>query len=307
MSVTGAGQGGVPAGASVGGSAGAGAGGGQGADPSGRGGARVLLTNDDGIHAPGIVALHDALHAPGSMPDGGPIARSMLVVAPLTVQSATGHGVTFRQPLITRDVQASATMHGVAVDGRPADCVKLALSELWGGRMGDARPGLVVSGMNMGANVGINVLYSGTVAAALEAAFLGVPAIAVSLHHGAGTPRYDVAARHACAVIARLLGRGPLRPHQCVSINIPVTEHDGPVPPVSVCPVNTHGVVDRFTRNVNPLGETYYWSAGTPLEFHATETGSDVQELFARRVTVTPLQYDLTDHGGMGALRGLLQ
>ncbi|MBL8990428.1 MAG: 5'/3'-nucleotidase SurE, partial [Phycisphaerae bacterium] len=231
---------------------------------------RILLTNDDGIHAPGIIALHDALLAG----DGRVLADDLFTVAPLTVQSATGHGVTFRQPLITKQLQASPTLSGIAVDGRPADCVKLAISRLWPERFGQgSRPDLVVSGMNMGANVGINVLYSGTIAAALEAAFLGVPAIAVSLHHGTGSPRYDVAAAHARQVIDRLLaaaGPGGLGRGACVSINLPRTEAPGPLPPVRVCPMNTHGMIDAFTKNVNPLGETYYWSAGTPMDFHAT-------------------------------------
>lgn len=260
----------------------------------------VLLVNDDGIHAPGIVALHDALlDADGD----GPIAERVFTVAPLTVQSATGHGVTFKTPLITHAVRVNSRFSGIAVDGRPADCVKLALSTLWPDTFGPGtRPDLVVSGMNMGANVGINVLYSGTCAAAIEAAFLGIPSIAVSLHLGKGPPRYDVAARHACRGIRQLLGRPSaatlrhiLTPHSCLSINVPITEADGPTPPLRVCPMNTHGSIDHFTKRTNPLGETYYWSAGGAMEFHATEPGSDVQELFEGRMTATPLCYDLTD------------
>lgn len=264
---------------------------------------RLLLCNDDGISAPGIVALYDALAALRTA-DGGPRFSDIMVVAPLTVQSATSHGVTFRQPLITKPVRASASMSGIAVDGRPADCVKLALSRLWPERFGaGSRPDLVVSGMNMGANVGINVLYSGTVAAAIEAAFLGVPSIAVSQHLGSGQARYDVAAGHAAEVIARVLDRGPLRAHECLSINVPITEAPGPCPPVKVCPMNAHGMIDAFTTNTNPLGETYYWAAGEPLEFHKLEPGSDVQGLFQGAITVTPLIYDLTDHPGVNHWR----
>jgi 5'-nucleotidase len=279
---------------------------------------RTLLCNDDGIHAPGIVALYDALAGlttptPHSVPEHStprsaaarPIG-DLLVVAPLTVQSATGHGITFREPLMTKTVDVNERMAGVAVDGRPADCVKLALCELWPQRFGPAtRPDLVVSGMNMGANVGINVLYSGTVAAAIEAAFLGVPAIAVSLHHGTSRPRYDVAARHARAVIDRLLARGPLAPHTCINVNIPITERDGPTPPIALCPMNTHAVQDAFTRNTSPMGDVYYWSSGKPLAFHATEPGSDVDELFAGKITVTPLSFDMTCTKTLAALAPL--
>lgn len=259
---------------------------------------RILLTNDDGIHAPGIIAMHEALRSLGEI----------LVVAPLTVQSATGHGITFRQPLITKHVDVSATMSGFAVDGRPADCVKLGVSSIWPEKFGKgSKPDLLVSGMNMGANVGINVLYSGTVAAALEGAFLGVPAIAVSLHHGTSHPRYDIAARHARQVIDKIMDSGPLPPHECLSINIPITERESPCPPAMLCPMNAHGIIDAFDRRTNPLGETYFWSAGTPMEFHATEPGSDVQTIFDRKIAITPLKYDLTDYDAMArwAERGL--
>ncbi len=127
----------------------------------------ILLTNDDGIRAPGILAMYRELTKLGEVH----------VVAPETVQSATGHGITLDTPLLTQRVTIENGFTGVAIGGRPADCVKVAVSQIL-----PRRPDLVVSGMNSGANVGINVLYSGTVAAAIEAAFLGLPSIAVSLH-----------------------------------------------------------------------------------------------------------------------------
>lgn len=273
----------------------------------------VLLTNDDGIQATGISSLYDALIDHGGA-FGGAFADLIVPVAPLTVQSATGHGITFKQPLITREVDVNERMSGTAVDGRPADCVKLAMASLWPERFGKGtRPDLVISGMNQGHNAGINVLYSGTCAAALEAAFLGVPAIAVSLYLGRGRARYDVAARHARRAIEALLGpdrstwSSVLAPHACLTINIPITESDGPMPPMAICPMNVHGLVDGFARNVNPMGETYFWSSAGPMEFHATEKGSDVQELCAGKITVTPLKYDLTDHGAMEHWRARLR
>ncbi|CAG0961772.1 partial 5'-nucleotidase SurE, partial [Anaerolineae bacterium] len=138
---------------------------------------RILLTNDDGIRAPGIAAMYSALIDPVF----GPPLGEVFCVAPLEVQSATSHGVTFNSPLMTRTESidiGTPVVKGIAVDGRPADCVKLALSCLWPERFGEgSRPDLVISGMNAGANCGINVIYSGTVAAAIEAAFLGVPSI----------------------------------------------------------------------------------------------------------------------------------
>jgi 5'-nucleotidase len=208
---------------------------------------RILLTNDDGLRAPGIAAMHEALtDFHGHF--GRSLAEETLVVAPLTVQSATSHGVTFLSPLmVTNEFLAGSgpddRVLGVAVDGRPADCVKLAIANIWPERYGvGSRPDLVISGMNAGANVGINVIYSGTVAAALEAAFLGIPSIAVSLHMGKGQARFDVAARHARTAIEAVLAHGVPPPHTCLSINIPITESETPMPPIRVCPMNTHGL-----------------------------------------------------------------
>src|ERR1700710_36064 len=144
----------------------------------------ILLTNDDGIRAPGIIAMYRELLKLGEV----------AVVAPETVQSATGHGITITTPLLTNRVTVENAFTGIAVDGRPADCVKLAINQLL-----PRRPDLVVSGLNAGANVGINVLYSGTVAAALEAGFLGVPAIALSLLTDRAVPDYALAAEHSLA------------------------------------------------------------------------------------------------------------
>ncbi len=284
---------------------------------------RILLTNDDGLRAPGIAALYETLVdargefggplRDGAAPPGAP--SETVVIAPLTVQSATSHGVTFHQPLMTRTELLSGVggevgryaapgpgstgVKGIAVDGRPADCVKLALTSLWPERFGPgSRPDLVVSGMNAGANVGINVIYSGTVAAALEAAFLGVPSIAVSVQIGKGTPRFDVAARYARRALDVILAEGLPERHACLSVNIPVTESDweveGQWPPIRVCPMNTHGLVDKYERRVSPGGEVYYWAAGYGLDFRGTDEGSDAYWLARGCITITPLVYDLT-------------
>lgn len=277
---------------------------------------KILLTNDDGIHAPGIEALYRALlDLDGRF--GGPIAEVVWPVAPLTVQSATSHGVTFHTPLMVTNESVSPDMQGLAVDGRPADCVKLAICSLWPERFGKgSRPDLVISGMNAGANVGINVIYSGTVAAAIEAAFLGVPSIAVSLHMGRGAARFDVASAHARRaiefVIAGGLGGGPgalLGPHDCVSINIPCCQEEPLDPPTPerpelvVCPMNTHGLNDAYERRVSPGGDVYYWASGHGLDFRTADPGTDVDLLMKREITVTPLRYDLTAHERLSAWR----
>jgi 5'-nucleotidase len=229
---------------------------------------RILLTNDDGIRAPGLAAMYEALiDADGFF--GGPLqagrddtSRSprdvVFPIAPLTVQSATSHGVTFKAPLMveqeTVELSGTARMEGLSVDGRPADCVKLAIANLWPERFGEgSRPDLVISGMNDGANVGVNTIYSGTVAAAIEAAFLGVPAIAVSMQRGRSRANYAVGAAWCRRAIEFILKDGLPKPHECISINVPMTEahHDAAgrplpttqvaTPPIRVCPMNIHG------------------------------------------------------------------
>lgn len=255
---------------------------------------RILLTNDDGLRAPGIEAMHAELLSLGEV----------FTVAPLEVQSATSHSVTYSAPLMAREMRISERMTGFAIDGRPADCVKLAIENLWPEHHPDhRRPDLVVSGMNMGCNVGIHVIYSGTVGAAIEAAFLGLPAIAVSLYLAGelkgrtfGEVRWDIAARHARAAIERCLAHGPLEPHSVLNINIPATTAEGPTPPIKVVPMNLAGLHDRYERRVSPAGQVYYWASGSGMEFQHTSTGSDVEALLAGHITITPLHYDLTDH-----------
>jgi len=253
---------------------------------------KILLTNDDGIDAPGIEALYDALLAP-------PALGEVLAIAPQTVQSATSHGITFHDPLRVQEVVVNPRMKGIAVDGRPADCVKLALRAIWQERFGPgALPDLTVSGMNSGANVGINVIYSGTVAAAVESAFLGVPAIAVSLHIGSpGDTNYPRAAWIARQAIDRILRFAPLDRHGVINVNIPVTQAaDAPMPPLRVVAMNTAAGSDGYERRVSPMGQVYYWSSGSGMEFTHTARESDVEALMQRCVTITPLTYALTDH-----------
>jgi 5'-nucleotidase len=239
----------------------------------------ILLTNDDGIRHPGLVAMYRELTALGEV----------YVVAPETVQSATGHGITLTTPLLTDRVTVEDAFTGIAVDGRPADCVKLAVAQLL-----PRAPDLVVSGINSGANVGINVIYSGTVAAAIEAAFLGLPAIAASLYLRKEIETdYRTAARRTIAVIRRILEAG-LKGGQVVSINLPAVPADQEPAGVKVVRQCTRPWADTYERRQDPRGRDYFWNSSI-FKLGPTDEDTDVAALRDRHITVTPLQFDLTD------------
>jgi 5'-nucleotidase len=244
---------------------------------------RILLTNDDGIQAPGLVALYRELTPLGEVE----------VIAPESVQSATGHGITLNAPLITNRVTIEDCFTGIAVDGRPADCVKLAIGQIL-----HSSPDLVISGMNEGANVGINVLYSGTIAAAIEAAFLGLPAIAVSLHTTQNVPTdHARAASLATKAIRQVLKVG-LSAGEVVSINIPAllpTEQPAGVKVVRQC---TRPWVDTYERRSDPRGRDYFWNSSV-FRLGETDDDTDVAALRDGYITITPLHFDLTHYRRM--------
>jgi 5'-nucleotidase len=240
----------------------------------------ILLTNDDGISAPGLVALYHELVKLGEVQ----------VVAPASVESATSHGITLKKPLLTSQVTIPGAFTGTAVDGRPADCVKLAVSHFL-----PRRPDLVVSGINSGANVGINVIYSGTVAAAIEGAFLGLPSIAVSLYlRGEVSPDYGRAAKLACETIQQILAAG-LGPRQVATINLPALKANESPAGVKIVRQCTRPWADTYERRTDPRGHDYFWNTSV-FSLNTTEENTDVAALRDGYVTITPLQFDLTDH-----------
>ncbi len=247
----------------------------------------ILLTNDDGIMAPGIVAMYRELAALGDVQ----------VVAPETVQSATGHGITITAPLLTSKVTIENAFTGTAVDGRPADCVKLAINQLL-----PRMPDLVVSGMNSGANVGINVIYSGTVAAAIEAAFLGLPSIAVSLHLRSDiTTDYKRAASFAMKAIRQVLSNG-LRAGEMANINIPALAPDEQPAGIKIVRQCTRPFIDTYEKRTDPRGREYFWNSSV-FSLGDTEDDTDVAALRDKYICVTPLQFDLTHREMTGKWR----
>jgi 5'-nucleotidase len=238
----------------------------------------ILLTNDDGIQAPGLVAMYRELTKLGDVH----------VVAPETVQSAAGHGITISAPLLTSKVTVENGFTGTAVDGRPADCVKLAVAQLL-----PKPPDLVVSGINSGANVGINVIYSGTVAAAIEAAFLGLPSVAVSLLYTTDVPMdYARAARLARETIENILEAG-LPPGRVVSINLPALHANEEPTGVKVVRQCTRPWVDTYERRTDPRGRDYFWNSSV-FTLSDTDEDTDVAALRDGYITITPLHFDMT-------------
>jgi 5'-nucleotidase len=255
---------------------------------------RILLSNDDGILAPGLAALRRAVADLGEC----------LVVAPDTPQSAAGHSITLRVPLTVQQVRLEdgpeAFFTGLSVDGRPADCVRLAIRKLL------TEPvDLVLSGINAGANVGINVFYSGTVAAAAEAAMLGVPAVAFSAAMTGGEVDFARIARLCRFVLDRLLpvraaGQPCLPAGRLVNVNIPALAPGVPRG-VRVVPQSTAGVEDIYHRHEHPQGLESY-KLGDTYNFTDPAGQTDVTCLEEGYITVTPLKVDMTDHAALTAL-----
>ena len=248
---------------------------------------RILLSNDDGILAPGLAALHRAVADLGEV----------LVVAPSDPQSAAGHAITLRSPLTVQPVglgTGSGAFTALRVDGRPADCVRLAVRKLLPGPAD-----LVLAGINAGANVGINVFYSGTVAAAAEAAMLGLPAVAFSAALGDEEVDFGRAAGLCRWVLDRLL-EGGLQPGHLVNVNIPVLGPDRPRG-VRIVGQSTAGVEDFYHRQEHPQGLESY-RLGDRFNFAPAEGLTDVVCLEEGYITITPLKVDMTDHARLAEL-----
>ncbi len=246
---------------------------------------RILLTNDDGIYAPGLAALERAL-----LPDA-----EVTVVAPATEQSGVGHSITFLTPLVCKEVYEGDRRRGWAVEGSPADCVKIGVLELCA-----QPPDIVVSGINGGLNAGINVLYSGTVAAAIEGAFFGIPSFAVSLQYD-DHARFDVAAKMGWHVIQQILSQRN-EVEGLYNINIP-TSATMKGTEIHVVPMGLERFGERFLKRQDPRGRTYYWASGEPSA-EGRNQESDLAALRKGFVTVTPLRFDLTRHDQLENMRG---
>jgi len=253
---------------------------------------RILISNDDGILAPGLAALYAA------MADLGEVT----VVAPESPQSAAGHSITLQHPLVVRRLRVGSgaeAFEGISVDGRPADCVRLAIKNLL-----SAPPDLVLSGINAGANVGINVFYSGTVAAAAEAAMFGIPAVAFSAGQRENEPipasDYGPVAKCCRQVLDRLLASGLTR-GDLMNVNIPPLGGGRPAG-VHVVRQATSGVEDTYLPVGDPAGRELY-RLSDKFHYQPSERDTDVKWLADHCITVTPLHVDMTNHDRLSGLQ----
>ncbi len=238
----------------------------------------ILISNDDGIDAPGIRALASALDGLGDLH----------VVAPITEQSAVGHAITVRDPVRAREWPfkvPSGTIPAHAVTGTPADCVKLALN-----RILPRKPDLVVSGINNGPNTAVNVIYSGTVSAATEATILGIDAVAFS-QDAWGKTEFEASGRWARRLAERVLERG-LPSGILLNVNIPFLPFDD-IRGARVTRQARGRWEEEFDPRTDPFNQIYYWMGGRFVNLDEGED-TDLEAVESGHVSITPIHYDLT-------------
>jgi len=239
---------------------------------------RILLTNDDGILAEGILALARALR---------PVAE-LTIVAPDRPRSASGHSITLHEPVRVHPVTLAEGIPAFATNGTPSDCVALALKDML-----EERPDLVISGINRGPNLGNDLTYSGTVAAAMESALLGTPSFAISVASYADDAPYEPAAEFARHLASEILLHG-MPPQSLLNVNVPGVAA-GEIAGVRVTRLGRRHYPARVHRRTDPFGRAYYWLGGDPPE-DVLEEGTDVKAIAERCISITPVHLDLTHY-----------
>jgi len=238
----------------------------------------ILVTNDDGVDAPGLLALKQALERIGET----------VVFAPDHNWSAAGHTKTLHKPLRVSQVELADGSWAYTSNGAPSDCVALALLGIL-----ERRPDLVVSGINTGANLGHDITYSGTVAAAFEAVIFGVPAIAVSLdtYERPEPEALEAAATFAARIAAKVLEHG-LPPNTLLNVNVPARPTDQ-IKGIEITRLGRRVYQDVLVRREDPRGRPYYWIGGD-VPTGITEDGTDIGALAQGKVSITPIHLDMT-------------
>ncbi|QQU00291.1 5'/3'-nucleotidase SurE [Myroides odoratus] len=239
----------------------------------------ILVTNDDGITAPGIRALIDVMKEIGEV----------VVVAPDSAQSGMGHAVTINNTLTLEKVQIDAELeHEYACSGTPVDCIKIALGQIL-----DRKPDLCVSGINHGSNSSINVIYSGTMSAALEAGMSGIPAIGFSLLDFSWNADFEQVRTFVKKITTQALEKG-IPKEVVLNVNFPRLQTDE-IKGIKVCRQAKAVWIEDFDKRLSPNGKEYYWLKG---EFVNQDKGEDTDEWALRNgfISIVPVHFDLTAH-----------
>lgn len=247
---------------------------------------QILLTNDDGIHAKGISALWHELSK----------IAEITVVAPDVERSATSQAITVHSPIRVDSFSFdNPRIRGWRVGGTPADCVKIAIEALM-----KSPPDIVVSGINHGPNLGTDVLYSGTVSAAIEGALHGIPAVAVSLD-GGDDYNFGPAAEFTSKLVQNIANRS-LPTNTLLNVNVPAVTADK-MKGVAITKLGVRQYENSFERRSDPRGRMYYWMGGNIID-NENDDDSDIEAVKLSKISVTPVHFDLTNYNIMNLLQG---
>ncbi|MDR2891234.1 MAG: 5'/3'-nucleotidase SurE [Alistipes sp.] len=250
----------------------------------------IFLTNDDGVGARGLARLIEVLRPFGHI----------VVVAPDGARSGMSHAITMNAPLFLRKLRDEPGLEVYACSGTPVDCVKMALDHL----LVDRRVDLICSGINHGSNAAINVLYSGTMGAAIEGGFYNVPSIGFSLDDHSLDADFEAAGLVAAEIVSRILDARPATP-LCLNVNVPKVRPED-FKGIRVCRQCRGHWREDFFRRQNPLGHEYFWLTGAFKNAEPDATDTDEWALAHGYASVVPIQVDLTDHARLETLGGVL-
>lgn len=243
---------------------------------------RILVTNDDGIHAEGLAALEVIARE---------LCDDVWVVAPETEQSGAGHSLTMNHPLRMRQLDANH----FAVDGTPTDCVLVAILEI----IKDRKPTLLLSGINRGMNVAEDVTYSGTIAAAMEGTLLEIPSIALSMQTiSTEMPDWEIPKHYAPDIIRKLVKAG-WPDGDLININFPAHNVKG----IKVCPQGRRKIGEKLLKREDPKKRPYFWIGGPSDQPYDDLPGADYMQMRAGHITITPLCMDMTDYRALEVIR----
>ncbi len=245
----------------------------------------ILITNDDGVNAPGIKNLIDAMKGLGTL----------VVVAPDSPQSGKGHAVTIGEPLRVQKIDIFDSIEAYQCSGTPVDCVKLATHQIL-----KRKPDLCVSGINHGQNASINVIYSGTMSAAMEAAIEGVPSVGFSLADFSFNADFSLAKKIARQIAIKIL-ESKVAPHFLLNVNIPKCKEKD-FKGIKVCKQADAKWSESFEHRVDPYGKDYFWMVGNFSPKDLSED-SDLYAIKHNYVSIVPVQFDLTNYTLLNTLK----